>query len=423
MAVVGINPAAAIAVSAVSVAPSASSGFRVSTAASALTVMTTQEPAISIVTDDLIHDTLALAETTVDSGGGTSRAASFYPGLLIGEAPQLICQQFFPCGFDPPHYPLLADATYPTKRSGSAPSFGRLATAAFAADVAAADATATERGATAAAGVSSVGLLGGLVRLGAASTSSTADTTTGKLSVTVRSSVTGIDIGPIHVGALESTTVVTQAKDGSLHAAPRSTATGVTIAGVPASLDSAGVHVAGVNVPLVRTALESAGLTIGLIDAQSTSLPRSVRGSASGLLVSATIKATGVPSLPNVPNLNRDYVALISIGGVGAVVSADDGSSVGGEVVLPVIPGTSPAPYVPGVFGDGGDVVSQAPSSGEGEVSAPVATGAYSSTLSLSLDDLDLSTLMLVLLIGVLVMLLGWRLLAWISWRRQEGQA
>jgi len=90
--------------------------FQAQTAAAAVHLVLTQQPANSIITAGLVDDATAYAASAFDSGGGSeAQAASVFPGNLVVQGPALFCSQVFTCPATPPEYPLLADASYPRR--------------------------------------------------------------------------------------------------------------------------------------------------------------------------------------------------------------------------------------------------------------------------------------------------------------------
>ena len=104
------------------------------TAATAVHVSLTQQPASSLITASAVDDAAAYAAGAFDSTGGSdSQAATFYPGNLVAQGPALFCSQLFPCPAAPPDYPLLADASYPRRTQAQAqPGAGGVGSGPFA---------------------------------------------------------------------------------------------------------------------------------------------------------------------------------------------------------------------------------------------------------------------------------------------------
>src|SRR6059058_1540542 len=118
-----VGTVAAIAVAAMALPGTAHADavFQVQTAATALHLTLTQQPASSIITASLVDDATSYAASAFDSSGGSeAQAATFYPGNLVVQGPSLFCSQLFPCPAQPPAYPLLADASYPRRTSDAA---------------------------------------------------------------------------------------------------------------------------------------------------------------------------------------------------------------------------------------------------------------------------------------------------------------
>src|SRR5947209_16353360 len=119
-----IGSAAAVVTAAVAALPTtahADAVFQAQTAATAVHVVLTQQPASSIITASLVDDATGYAASAYDSSGGSEgQAASVYPGNLVVQGPSLFCSELFPCPATPPAYPLLADASYPRRPSDTA---------------------------------------------------------------------------------------------------------------------------------------------------------------------------------------------------------------------------------------------------------------------------------------------------------------
>jgi hypothetical protein len=362
----------------------------VTTAGAAVRAVSTQRPAFSIATGDVVDQTLGLVGSSYDSSTSESRAASYYPGDLVAQAGQLICGQFGPCPVEPPTYPLLAEASWPTVEHATVAPAGPAAGTA--------SATATSAGneaATTAAGSASGGLTVG------GSTSSTS-TTTGPdgLRVRVATTLHDVSLGPLAIASVRVTDDVLVRPDGRTTSRPRVVTGGVTVAGRPVELGST---------PLPGLALQ--GLVVRIIGTEAAG----ARSGATGVRIdlSAPVQGVGAPA-PGLPNLDRTYVASFVLGQVSVLAARDD---------LFRLP-TLPVPTAP----HGGAVGSQ-PASGGGPLpgagpGAPPASPAVAAQQpaswlvlrSVRLDDLDLSQLYAVLALGALGGLIVSRLLSRRAW-------
>ena len=101
--------------------------YSVQTEAAGVQLISEQHHPLGPVTNQFIRDTVGYAASSLDSGGGSeAAAAAFYPGELAAQAGHLLCTQFIPadspvqCPAEPPAYPLLADAQYPTTEHDTA---------------------------------------------------------------------------------------------------------------------------------------------------------------------------------------------------------------------------------------------------------------------------------------------------------------
>jgi hypothetical protein len=187
---------------------------------------------------------------------------------------------------------------------------------------------------------------------------------------------------------------------------PRLTLTGVTRAGLPASVDDRGVHVAGQDQGLPDRALGQQGLTARLVGTTRQDATGVGRSAAAGLLVTFAVPLSGAPQLPGVPSGNRRYLGSALVGGAGAVVAAADLPA----VVLPQLPpppaGSATSVVLPGSTGASPPApgLPAAPQAVPGPVTAPPLQRVLS---WLPLPDLqEVALLLLVVPLGMLVL---WR--------------
>ena len=306
--------------------------YDVSTVAVGVRATSTQSPAASVITAGLVDLTEAYATSALSSyGTSASTGASVYPGDLVSGGPQLLCDNFGPCPFDPPTYPLVADADYPTSPSSSAPG---------------ASALATDRSTRATA--DGAAQSSGPVSVAAASVTTRAWVDAAGAHVRSRSVVTGVTIGPLRIAALDAVDEVDVPAEGPVKDRPSVTVSGVTVAGEAASIDDSGVHLAGTDVGSPVPALVQQGLEVRLLGASRQDRPGAVRSAAGGLLVSVSVPVSGVPQLlPGLPSVNRRYVGSVLVGGAGAVVAA--AVETGVDLVLPPVapPGSAAEHVVP----------------------------------------------------------------------------
>jgi hypothetical protein len=304
--------------------------FDLSTVAVGVNVASTQSPAASVITAGLVNTTEAYATSALTSyGTAESAAARFYPGDLVAGGPTLLCENFGPCPVDPPTYPLVADAAYPTSPTDAAPG-------------ATAHASARDTGAAASAASGKTGP----VSVDSVLAGTRAWVDAAGAHVRSRSVVTGIEIGPLRIALLQAVDEVDVPAQGAVRDHPHVTVSGVTVAGQPAVVDDSGVHLVGTSAGSPVPALAQQGLDVRLLGASRQDRPGAVRSAAGGLLVSVSVPVTRAPQLvPGLPSVNRRYVGSVLVGGAGAVVAAGVGSGIDLGLPPPAVPG-SPAAHV-----------------------------------------------------------------------------
>lgn len=306
-----------------------------------------------------------------------------------------------PIGPFPPDFPLTATASYPEnggKPVTAAVSSPPLGAGAFKAQPASATALAGPTEVSTQSGVGSASLAAGTPL---AMTSGTATETThqtiadGKLTVTANSTVKNITIGGvIHIDQI--TSIATASNDGQGHTTKTGsvTASGVTVAGQPASIDNTGIHLGsqgdkgllGQTVSkTLQQVLSSQGFTIQLLGLDTTSSQDSVSADVGGLVIQFKRTVTGLPN-PNQylpvclpapsdcvltpPDPNADYIGTVAFGQASATAYAtpaptfDFGSFGFGNLAgtpstgptttfMPGTPGTPGTPGMPGLAPNG----------------------------------------------------------------------
>ncbi|MFN2539477.1 MAG: hypothetical protein ABR549_15180 [Mycobacteriales bacterium] len=365
-------------------------GYSVTTAGAAVRVLSTQQPAFSIATGDVVDQTLSLVSSSFASSTSEARAASYYPGDLLAQAGQLICGQFGPCPVEPPTYPLLAEASWPTVQRSTVDPAG------LGAGTATASASSTGNAAsTAAAG----GASGGLVVGGATSTTSTMARDDG-MHVQVATVLHDVSMGPLGIASLRVTDDVLVRPDGRTRSVPHVAAAGVTVAGTPVELGST---------PL--PALAEQGLAVRLVGTEAAG----ARSGATGVRIDVSVPVQGVGApVPGLPSLDRTYVGSVVLGQVAVLAARDD------TFRLP----TLPLPGGPAASGPAGQLpVDGLPPATTGQVSGPAAPvagparpGGWLVLRSFRLEDLDLSELYALLATGALSALVVSRVLTRRAW-------
>jgi hypothetical protein len=351
-------------------------GYAVTTTGAAVRVVSTQQPAFSIATGDVVDQTLGLVASSYGSSTSESRAASYYPGDLVAQAGQLICGQFGPCPIEPPTYPLLAEASWPTVQRAS------VAPAGPAAGAATATATSTGNSATTAA---AGGASGGLVIGGANSSTSTAARPDG-LHVHVMTTLHDVTLGPLAIASVRVSDDVLVRPDGRTTSTPRVVAGGATVAGAPVELG-----------PTPLPALAERGVSVRVVGTDAAG----ARSGATGVRidVSEPLRGIGAP-VPGLPNPDRTYVGSFVLGQVAVVAATDE------QFRLPVLA----LPRTSSPEGDTGATPGGGPVTAPGAVGTPLRPsvvpdrrGPWLVVRSFRLEDLDLTDLYAVLAIGALV--------------------
>jgi hypothetical protein len=377
--------------------------FEVLTTAVGLSVSSTQRPAASIVTGGLVDSSAGYSSSAVSSAGASATAsAAVYPGDLVATGPALLCSQFLPCPIDPPSYPLLAQASWPDRPASSADSPTPVGTAR-----ASASANRTE-GVTDVVGATAPGTPI-VVSVGSQTTRTRAWADEAGAHVRASSTLQDVVVGPLHIGVVAASDDVDVASNGRVTDRPRIELTGVTFAGLAASVDADGVHVLGVNQSLPTGTLSSQGIDIRTIGTTKTDVTGGARSTAGGLQVTFSVPVQGVPPVvPGLPGANRTYLGQLTVGGVGAAVAvgAPDGPLLSG---LPAPPPGSLADRLVPMRRLGASSTSPV-GAGDAMPSSTTPIAVATSPRRSTLPQPDLRLLAMLLAIVPTSLLVGWRL-------------
>lgn len=450
---VGAAAIGAVAVALAIPVPAAAAGrgrvqtyYVATTSASAVAFQLTQKPAASIVTADLVDDSLGYTATAFDSSQGSeAQAASIYPGSLVVQGPGLLCNEGvlpFACPVQPPAYPLLADATYPQHPHASAGPSDVTGDKAgtkkgpFTAQAGHATAAADLRGASGDTAGGSAGLLAhtpGAVSVGAQSSHTTV-TTAGSSGLTVRvvSHASNISVGPLlHIGSVTGTVVQHLVPGNKPVDRPTVTIADVTVAGQSATIGAHGLKVAGRHGPQVLRRLAAHDIKVSPVTVNRKDSRHGARSSVTGLVITTSLPVKNTPYVPNpvssVPpfdqlpvggvDLNGTYLARLQFGAAGSAAAiqrqADVGlGSLGPHPVQPVghLPGSHPSTTrtvtTPGSAGAPADGVGSQPQQGSPPRVAAAPPKAHG---FLDAFTLDLSHFYLVLALGSAALFIAWR--------------
>lgn len=414
--------------------------FVATTSASAVAVRLTQKPADSIITADLVNDSLGYTATAFDSSQGSeAQAASVYPGALVVQGPSLLCNEGvlpFACPVKPPAYPLLADAQYPQHPHATAgpagsgtPTKGPLA-------VQAAHATAdvSPTTATGDADTGSAGLLpgtAGTISVGAQSSHTTVSVTHGALQVRVVSHASDIEVGSLlHIGSVTGTIVQRLVPGHKPVDTPSVVVTDVTVAGQRATIGNDGLHVAGHNGGKLLRRLAAKDIEVKPVTVSRNDTRHGARSDVTGLILTSSVPVKGTPYIPNpvssippfdqIPvtgvNANGTYLTTVQLGAAGSAAAVQKQADIGlGGVAPPVQPVHQPA--APSGGGAGAVPVGNSAPAPPAAGSAQPAQGSAPQVASRTpathgfLDGftLDLSHFYLVLALGSAALFVGWR--------------
>jgi len=406
--------------------------FQVQTAATGVHFTLTQQPASSIVTASLVDDATAYTASAFDaSGGSEAQAATVFPGNLVVQGPALFCSQVFTCPVAPPDYPLLADASYPRRPHATAAAdqaalgSGPLVVAPGSA-VATAGATGNQA-ATSSGSASAMSGSAAAVRIGSSGSVSRVTTTGSAVVAHVAATASDIDIaGLVHVAAVAAIDDITLRPGQKAVDVPHITVTGVTVAGVPASLDEHGLHVAGHDGPSLTHRVAQHGIAMRIVGADRSDTSTLARSTASGLQIDFAVPVAGLPYIPNplpapldqIPgvNANGTYVGQLTLGAVGVVAGANLLPAFDLGLSSPLAPPSSTSAGTPAATGASGVALGVPPSlTAPGQ--QPVVTGPRG-VLHVFLDGFttNLANVYAALAIGTAVLFIGWRAL--VAYRR-----
>jgi len=252
-------------------------------------------------------------------------------------------------------------------------------------------------------------------------TSSTATSelrsTASTLTSHVESVLTDVTIGGlVHVRSIRAVDDIGLSASGRPVDRPHVEVLGVTVAGVPAQIDDAGIHVAGHNGPSLTQQVAQQGIDIRTVGVQRTDSASVARSEATGLVVTFSVPVSGLPYVPNplpapfdqVPgvNANGTYVGYVTLGAVGAVAgaNAEPTFALGGDVPLSLPPTTRTA--AGGAVADN-PVLGLPTTSGQAPQVSPSVTFVHG---VLDAFTTDLAGLYAALALGTVMLFLGWRL-------------
>ena len=396
--------------------------FQAQTAAAAVHLVLTQQPASSIITADLVNDAAGYAAGAFDSSGGSeAQAASVFPGTLVVQGPALFCSQVFTCPATPPDYPLLADASYPRRSHDEATADQQsVGQGPLVVTPSTSTATASGEGNAGQTAAGRMSILTGTpvaITVGSSTALSRLTESASSLVTHVESTVSDIDIaGLVHIASLRSVDDIIVPAAGKPIDHPGVTITGVTVAGVPARIDDKGVHVAGHDGPSLTQRVAQQGVDIRTVGAERNDTSSLARSQATGLTITFSLPVSGLPYVPNplpspfdqVPgvNANGTYVGFVTLGAVGAVAGANAQPifALGGSFPL------SPPPVgtAPGASALADNPVLSAP--GAAPVQAPALAPRVTFIRGI-LDGFttDLADLYAALALGTVILFVGWR--------------
>jgi hypothetical protein len=375
---------------------------------------------------DAFHVESPYATTSMDSSGSiTATASPLFPGNGFLGAPGLLCQfsaEACPVIQNVPPYPVIADASYPTKPDSQAtappPGAGiHQGPLVVDPDVTVAHADADKVEARTVAGGTS---FEGLTKAASASSHSKQYFEGGTLVVLAESTVSDLDIaGQLHIDKVSS--VATARVDGQkvTSSSAVTKVSGATLGGVPVVIGSDGISIAGngdggaaegaVNTALA--ALDASGMKVRLLSPSKTAKTGTASAATGGLLVSFD-RESGLPNppplplppqFPGIPAYNGQYVGSVTFAGAGVTAFASPTL----DVPLPALDlPLAPPPAVAGAVQQppaGGALSAAAPAVAAAQPGAAPAAAAPPATkpvaaLGVDLTSKRLKTLALVLL-------------------------
>lgn len=318
----------------------------------------------------------------------TAQATVLYPGAGVIQGPNLACGTFggaFPAQLKPVldactkfDYPLSvnADSSTPDKSTLGAVQLGK-PTDPISADAIGASAHAAPDASTSKAALANLRVLGlpainaipllpiqqlqldpSVAVIGNASATTDQRITNGKLVVHAESTLSGVKLvgGLINIGAIHSSSTITDDANGKRTSDASLQVTGVTVGGLPAQITDKGIIVGTSTTPLgpilqqtqvaLQQLLSSLGVKIGLLATQHTTDDGTGQAvaSAGGLLLEVGLNVQGAPTVPGPLgdiDLSGVYKGTIQLGYTGASGAA---SNFGPDKVAPSGPDTSSAP-------------------------------------------------------------------------------
>jgi hypothetical protein len=310
-------------------------------------------------------------QSVYETDNQTARASILFPGEGVIQGPNLACGTFgsaFPAEFKPIleacskfDYPLTvaADASAPDKSTLGSVQLGK-PTDPISADAVLAKAHAAADASTTQAVIGNLRVLGlpaidaiplipiqelqldpSVAVIGNASSTTDQRITDGKLVVQADSTLSGVKLvgGLIHIGAIHSTSKITDDANGKRTADASLEVSGVTVGGIPAQITHDGIVLGTSTTPLgpileqVQVALEqvlsSLGVKIALLDTQKTTDDGNGQAvaSAGGLLLELGLNVQGAPTVPGPLgdiDLSGVYKGNIQLGYTGASGAASN---------------------------------------------------------------------------------------------------
>lgn len=279
-------------------------------------------PALTIADPPAQVDAPHTTVTISTGNAGFARSSILWPGDILAHMGSLLAQAAPPEAPEVPNYPVRAEAQSPGGKSHMEGAAG-LAVMDALADGPLAEATGTLAGA---------GVEGGLVAKSSSSTSR-AEFKGTTVVVTATSTIEGVSIAGGIVTADAITTVATATSDGIKGTGGGvTTVTGLEVNGIPASIDSEGIHAADndADVPnpdkQISDGLAAAGIRIQLASPVDSTEGAGINRVAAGLLIRLPLPET-------VAQVNGAAVT-IALASANAAANGSVGSAgVGGDVL------------------------------------------------------------------------------------------
>ncbi len=298
-----------------------------STVASAVSGLLDNRPGLLII-QDVVHPQVGYVTTNFGTtGAADARAASYFPGEGPLAVPGLVCQAAPICGtVPPPDYPLVAEASHPTKPeakatvSGDPQSAGPVTTT-----PGTVAAQASETGAAAQVVADAVAVAP--VTVAAVKSTTSQEVKDGVLLLRSEVVLSGVDIaGALRMDEVRSESLVQVMPDRTSKGAAKTTVTGATAGGVPATVSATGVSVAGQGdggaagkaAQDALNQLATAGVDARVLPPAATLTKGRGAASTGGVLVSIVRDVDGVnPPVPGLPSPNRTYVGSYNLATAG----------------------------------------------------------------------------------------------------------